>query len=128
MKKIVLMVKASSRPEPYEIEIAQTATSFTLSCSCGAGVFGKSCKHKISVLKGDLKCLVKTTDKEKLLQIQSIANASNFPFLWARYEGKLRRMEEIKKVITHLRTELETVMKKGFTRSAPGTQKKKLAG
>ena len=76
MKLINLKVKSSSA-EFYTIIIEITDT-IKVHCNCGAGIFGKLCKHKIAVLSGDSNILIDIKDKSILEEINGVISKSDF--------------------------------------------------
>ncbi len=52
MEELVFQVKGSS-PKPYEITFIKDGDSLTALCTCPAGQFGNSCKHRIAIIDGD---------------------------------------------------------------------------
>ena len=51
MDELVFRVKGSSADE-YEITFIKDGDSLTALCSCPAGQFGGSCKHRVAILDG----------------------------------------------------------------------------
>ena len=52
MEQIAILVKGSSK-DPYELTFIKDGASLTALCTCPAGSFGNSCKHRVAVLDGD---------------------------------------------------------------------------
>ncbi len=52
MEELTLQVKGSSS-DPYELTFIKDGASLTALCTCPAGSFGNSCKHRVAVLDGD---------------------------------------------------------------------------
>ena len=61
--KISLKVKSSSG-EPYDVDINFSDNRYMVFCNCQAGVYGKRCKHKTSVLDGDFSMLYDKNEKK----------------------------------------------------------------
>ena len=57
MEEINFLVKGSS-PEPYELTFVKDGDSLTAICTCPAGTYGNFCKHRISILDGDISAIV----------------------------------------------------------------------
>ena len=57
MEQISILVKGSSK-DPYELTFIKDGASLTALCTCPAGSFGNSCKHRVAVLDGDAGAVV----------------------------------------------------------------------
>ncbi len=53
MEEMNFLVKGSST-EPYELTFIKDGDSLTAICTCPAGTYGNFCKHRISILDGDI--------------------------------------------------------------------------
>ncbi len=51
MEELVFFVKGSSS-NVYEVTFIKDGSSLTALCTCPAGQFGNSCKHRIAILDG----------------------------------------------------------------------------
>ncbi len=51
MEQLVFFVKGSSS-DAYEVTFIKDDASLTALCTCPAGQFGNSCKHRIAILDG----------------------------------------------------------------------------
>jgi uncharacterized Zn finger protein len=52
VEQLVFLVKGSSS-DAYEITFIKDGASLTALCTCPAGQFGNSCKHRITILDGN---------------------------------------------------------------------------
>ena len=52
MEELIFLVKGSTS-KPYEITFIKDGDSLTALCTCPAGQFSNSCKHRVSILDGD---------------------------------------------------------------------------
>ena len=52
MEELVFLVKGSS-PSGYEVTFIKDGSSLTALCTCPAGQFGNSCKHRLAILDGN---------------------------------------------------------------------------
>lgn len=52
VEELVFQVKGSSS-KPYELTFIKDGDSLTALCTCPAGQFGNSCKHRIAIIDGD---------------------------------------------------------------------------
>ena len=67
MEELTIQVTGSS-PEPYEMTFIKDGASLTALCTCPAGSFGNSCKHRVAVLDGDAGAVV-DDDKNKVAAV-----------------------------------------------------------
>ena len=51
MEPLVFLVKGSSS-DAYEVTFIKDGASLTAMCTCPAGQFGNSCKHRVNILDG----------------------------------------------------------------------------
>ncbi len=51
MEQLVFLVKGSSA-DAYEVTFIKDGASLTALCTCPAGQFGNSCKHRVTILDG----------------------------------------------------------------------------
>lgn len=63
MEELTIRVTGSS-PDPYELTFIKDGTSLTALCTCPAGSFGNSCKHRISIFEGDAAAVVDDDEKK----------------------------------------------------------------
>jgi len=112
MKVINLKVKSSSSDfYTIVIEIAET---IKINCNCGAGIFGKLCKHKIAVLSGNLDILLDKNDESILEEIYGVISKSDFFNLNNELESAKKAVEIAKKQETKAKNKLETSIKNGI--------------
>jgi uncharacterized Zn finger protein len=52
MEQLVFLVKGSAA-EPYEVTFIKDGDSLTAICTCPAGQYGNSCKHRLAIFDGD---------------------------------------------------------------------------
>ncbi len=52
MEELIFLVKGSTT-KPYEITFIKDGNSLTALCTCPAGQFSNSCKHRVAILDGD---------------------------------------------------------------------------
>lgn len=112
MKLINLKVKSSSA-EFYTI-IVEITDTIKVNCNCGAGIFGKLCKHKIAVLSGDSNILIDIKDKSILEEINGVISKSDFFNLNNELESAKKTVEIAKKQETKAKNKLETAIKNGI--------------
>lgn len=113
MKKQVL-VKSTSRPEPYTVAVSRNKQGVSLSCDCPAGIWGKLCKHKLAVVKGDQDILYDSQDIVTLNQIGAWVADSSYPQLLADLELANSRVEDAQKKLRDLKAKIGRVMTEGI--------------
>ena len=57
MEQLTIQVKGSSA-DPYELTFIKDGASLTALCTCPAGNFGGSCKHRVAILDNDTGAVV----------------------------------------------------------------------
>lgn len=81
--KIVVLLKSSSQPDPYEITVVVEAGALSIHCTCPAGKWGKYCKHKAAMVLGDAKYLYSDGQAESFADARKLIVASTLPTLCA---------------------------------------------
>jgi uncharacterized Zn finger protein len=56
VEELVLFVKGSTT-KPYELTFIKDGSSLTALCTCPAGQFGNSCKHRVAILDSDFRAI-----------------------------------------------------------------------
>lgn len=82
--KIALLAKSDSGGQPYKVEFLADGPSLRVYCHCLAGVKQWICKHKMELIKGDVKRLFDPKQVELLSIIQS----------WPQFNDLKKRTEE----------------------------------
>ena len=113
MKKIQVKAKSSSG-EPYNVIFTNNDDSFTVSCTCQAGVFGKLCKHKTQLLQGDESMLQNQDEASLLVEILSWVKISEYADLLAEHSAIKKEIEAAKRKEQKFRRILAEAMKKGI--------------
>lgn len=83
--KVLRFYVKGSQPEPYEVIFYKKGNNFTALCTCPAGVIGTYCKHRFSLISGDINGLVSNNQDEvyilsewlKETDVESALNAVN---------------------------------------------------
>ena len=57
MEQLTIQVKGSSS-DPYELTFIKDGDSLTALCTCPAGNFGGSCKHRVAIFDNDAAAVV----------------------------------------------------------------------
>lgn len=61
--KIEFLVQGSA-VEPYKVTFQKTGQHLSVFCTCPAGIYGKYCKHRISILNGSMEGIVSDNVQE----------------------------------------------------------------
>lgn len=107
--KVTLQVISSSGGS-YPVEFSDEMGSLRVFCHCQAGAMQQICKHKIALLKGDLKMLFDPAQEPLLRQVLSSAA---FPALKARLEEYEKCIADIEREIAKVK-EKEKALKRAF--------------
>jgi len=111
--KIINLKAKSSSAEFYTI-IVEITDTVKVNCNCGAGIFGKLCKHKIAVLSGDKNILFDQNDELVLEEINGVISKSDFFNLNNELESAKKAVEIAKKQESKAKNKLETAIKSGI--------------
>ena len=65
-----------SQPEPYKVVFKKNGSDLRASCSCRAGVNGLLCKHRLSILNGDMSAVV-SENIDQVTEVNSWLDGSN---------------------------------------------------
>lgn len=90
----ILQAKSSSG-EPYQVEINENNELLTIHCNCPAGKWGKMCKHKINLLKGDVEYLYDLNEVEKLKEIEIRVKKSSLFHLLDKVDISTKQVKKI---------------------------------
>lgn len=94
--QIKLIAKSSSGQGTYEVDFDFDQEGLRVSCSCEAGSFGKSCKHKVGFLRGQADLLANQGQLVDLDRVKRLLDNTDFPNLLSDL-GKCEAEVEIAK-------------------------------
>jgi hypothetical protein len=101
MKKNV-KVKSSSSSDIYQVTLKNENGLVSLNCTCQAGIHKMICKHRTSLLEGDVSNLLSESDTSVVLEfiesIEDVKIANLFSGLY-EIEEEIKRLNNIKKKI-----------------------------
>ena len=101
----------SSSGVPYLVIFRIGATGgVSIRCNCQAGMFGKLCKHKIALLRGEADMLANTEQETELETLQKIISTTDYPVLFQQIEQIETEIESAKRRITKIKKSIETLM------------------
>ena len=113
--KIILLARSSSGGS-YEVEFQPVENSIRIFCHCQAGMLQHMCKHKLALIKGDMKMLF---DPQQATLLSGIQSWPQFVGLKARtdaYEKELGEIEAAKSKLASREKELKQRFARGLTR------------
>lgn len=110
---IRLLIKASSRPEPYDLDVTIEGTALTLHCSCPAGEWGKLCKHKIGVVEGTESLVYNQTDLPSFRQLVNAVRSTGLVDMVKSVRKAEKKFEKAQIELRDLKSELAEAFKEG---------------
>jgi len=114
MKTEMIIKVISSSGEPYNVHFEFSDNKFTAFCNCQAGIYGKLCKHKTSLLAGDQSLLFDKTDEEKLELLHEVVKKSKYTEMIFLYNILKKEIEEVQKKEKKFREQIEHALKSGI--------------
>lgn len=103
-QKRTFLVRSSDGVSNYSVDFVVSELGMAVLCSCPAGVKGKLCKHKLSLLKNQTNLLVENLQAQDLgVLLQSMRNGNllielhQFEHAEAVYEVALASLNQAKK-------------------------------
>jgi uncharacterized Zn finger protein len=72
MEQLTIQVKGSSA-DPYELTFIKDGASLTALCTCPAGNFGGSCKHRVAILDNDSDAVVEGDEEKVAVVVEWLA-------------------------------------------------------
>lgn len=113
MEKIIL-VKSSSRDEPYAVAISSTESGLSIFCDCPAGEWGKYCKHKMAIVLADERILYDGEQNNNFNKITRWISESGYPSLVTELRTSEKELEVAKKNVKNQKEKIARLMKKGL--------------
>ena len=108
---IDFLVQGSSE-EPYEVTFSKEGESFTVRCTCTAGEYGQSCKHRLNILDGRRNNIV-SDNLEDVDIIQTWLPGSSLESALNRVKEAEKLADEAKKNLSAAKIKLSQVMEYG---------------
>ena len=112
--KITIQAKSSSGEYSYTVDFIKENELLTVFCSCPAGIFGKSCKHKLQLLLGNASMLDSDSEEGKLEELKKWVDASSFSQMGSKLEQIESEIALLKKEVKKEKKILELKFKQGF--------------
>jgi uncharacterized Zn finger protein len=111
---VTILVKSSSRPEPYAIEVVLKDSRVSLFCDCPAGRLGKYCKHKEAVVFGDDSILFDEAQRDKFEVAVPAISSTALPSLFAELREANQALGIAKKQVTSLKAKIVRSLSDGI--------------
>ena len=112
MNTITLQAKSSSG-DSYDVTF-EISDVIVVRCNCKAGIFGKLCKHKTTLLSGDESMLFNLVQKSALDELLELVKQSEY----MRIENELliakKAVEIAKKHEKKVKKTVERILKEGI--------------
>ena len=103
MEELVFLVKGSSS-DAYELTFIKDGASLTALCTCPAGQFGNSCKHRVAILDGKSE----TITSGNADQVPTVAEW----LVGTDVEAALSELREAEKSTDHAKEDLTALKRK----------------
>jgi len=87
VEELIFLVKGSTT-KPYEITFIKDGSSLTALCTCPAGQFGNSCKHRVAILDGDASAISSDNSSKAPLIVEWLAGTDVEAALGAMREAE----------------------------------------
>lgn len=114
MKEEIFIKVMSSSGEPYNVHFKFSNNMFSIFCSCPAGIHGKLCKHKASLLNGDTSLLFDESDTEIFDQIYEIIKKSKYIEIISSYNLLKNEIDQLQKKEKRIKEQIEYSLKTGI--------------
>lgn len=114
MDDITFLAKSSSGEGPYKVDFINEQGRLIIKCNCPAGRFGKLCKHKMRLVKGDYEILFDENQAEQLDQIQDIIQKSEYLPLIINISKAEKVIREAEKGLREAKKQVAKAMKNGL--------------
>ena len=109
-----ILVKSSSRDEPYAVAVSSTEMGLSICCDCPAGEWGKYCKHKMAIVLTDERILYDREQVENFLKASKWISESGYPGLVAELRASEKEFEAAKKNVKNQKEKIARLMKEGL--------------
>ena len=103
MEQLTIQVKGSSS-DPYELTFIKDGDSLTALCTCPAGNFGGSCKHRVAIFDNDAAAVVDGDEGKVAVVVEWLAGTD--------VEAALQEMRDASAVPNATKASLAAAKKK----------------
>jgi uncharacterized Zn finger protein len=108
VEELIFLVKGSTT-KPYEITFIKDGSSLTALCTCPAGSFGNSCKHRVAILDGDASAISSDNAAKAPLIVEWLAGTDVEAALAAMREAE-KDPDKSKQDVADLKKKLSRAM------------------
>ncbi|MCG6869532.1 MAG: hypothetical protein LJE91_12630 [Gammaproteobacteria bacterium] len=109
-----ILVKSSSRDEPYAVAVSSTESRLSIFCDCPAGEWGKYCKHKMAIVLADERILFDEEQKDNFNKVKQWIVESGYPDLVQELRESEKALESAKKNVKNQKEKIARLMKEGL--------------
>ena len=110
----IILVKSSSRDEPYAVAVSSTESGLSIFCDCRAGEWGKYCKHKMAIVLADERILYDEEQKDNFIKVTKWISESGYPDLVQGLRKSEKALELAKKNVKNQKEKIARLMKEGL--------------
>ncbi len=112
--EITILVKSSSRDEPYAVAVSSTESGLSIFCDCPAGEWGKYCKHKMAIILADERILYDEEQNDNFKKVTEWTYKSGYPSLVTELRTFEKALETAKKNVKNHKEKIAGLMKEGL--------------
>lgn len=109
-----ILVKSSSRDEPYAVVVSSAETGLSIFCDCPAGEWGKYCKHKMAIVLADERILYDEEQVNNFKKVTEWIAESGYPDLVVELRESEKELEAAKKNVKNQKEKIARLMKEGL--------------
>ena len=113
MKEIV-RIKSSSSSDIYEVTLSNAKGLISLSCTCSAGMYGMICKHRTSLLSGDVSNLPYKSDVGVVECFLNGIEKGKIDDLFAPLKDVEREIKDLNNKKKEIKNEIASKLSGGF--------------
>jgi len=103
---MIFFVNSSDKVTRYQVNFS-LGEDVRIQCDCPAGMFGKICKHKLGLLRGDFSFLADPNQSDSLRECINRLDSSDILKVLEELDAYERQLLEIKKICEVKRKSLE---------------------
>ena len=109
-----ILVKSSSRDEPYAVADSSTEAGLSIFCDCPAGEWGKYCKHKMAIVLADERIFYDEEQRDNFKKVTKWISESGYPDLVQELREAEIALESAKKNVKNQKEKIARLMKEGL--------------
>jgi len=112
--KTTLFAKSSGGDTPYKVDFIFDNDRLIIKCNCPAGRFGKFCKHKWGLVKGNYDLLYDENQDEQLEKINDWIQSSQYLDLIFEMSKAQKKVDEAEENFKQIKKKAAAAMKNGL--------------